>query len=112
MFGVENVDRFFGLVDTKTTHGKIDMTDGIDENEKMELKKAFISLLGEDIFEAPPSFKLREGKTPEDIKNLLKTRGLYEEGKIPPVEPLKLEGVFRNPSVSSPQGNDSMVSAI
>ncbi|NCP76771.1 hypothetical protein GW830_01340 [bacterium] len=86
MLGVENVDKFFDILNIGSSNGKINISNGLDKDEKMKIKQAFIGLLGQDIFEPNPSCRLRQGKMAQDIKNLLIEKKIYKEGEVPPVK--------------------------
>jgi len=86
MLGVENVDKFFDILNISSSNGKIDISNGLDKVEKAKIKQAFINLLGQDVFEPNPSCRLRQGKTAQDIKNLLIEKKIYKEGEVPPVK--------------------------
>lgn len=86
MLGIENVDKFFDILNIGSSNGKIDISNGLDNAEKAKIKQVFIELLGQDIFEPNPLCRLREGKTNEDIKKLLVEKKIYKEGEIPPVK--------------------------
>ena len=47
MLGVENVEKFLSLMNDNSTDGKINLSDGLDNIEKLKIKNVFISLLGE-----------------------------------------------------------------
>lgn len=88
----ENVNVFFDLVNNASSDGKIDISDGLDSEEKMKIKKAFIHLLGEwwsDLFD--DSFRLRDSKTVTDIQKLLP---IYHPGETPPVRTDELKLVM------------------
>jgi len=93
MLGVENVEKFLSLMNDNSTDGKINLSDGLDNIEKLKIKNVFISLLGEwgdNLFDST-SFKLRQGKTNEDIKKLLIEKKIYKEGEVPPVKFTELQ---------------------
>lgn len=106
MLGVDNVDRFFELVSDRSSSGRIDLSDGLDDKEKKQIKERFIGLLGEHgktLFDGnPASFSLREGKTSDDIKRLLVSGGLYHEGEVPPVRYEELQSKLSSGHIGHP----------
>ncbi|MDD2891968.1 MAG: hypothetical protein PHQ95_03305 [Candidatus Gracilibacteria bacterium] len=93
MLGVENVDTFFQFANSRMMNGdKINSADGLDGVEKDALKKVFIEFLGgTDANSLFSGYGLSEGKTTEDIKKLLITKGIYEVGKVPPIKKMTTE---------------------